>query len=248
MNIMDTVRLSIITVTYNSEKYLRTTIESVLAQIDYLYEYWIIDGGSKDSTLFIIKSYLSVFQGKLHFISEKDKGIYDAMNKGIRLSTGNVIGIINSDDYYNAGAFKTVVSQFSNDSIGLLYSDVNRIDLNGNITKVIEGNETDLKYGMSFNHPTCFVSKETYDNVGLFDLQLKIAADYDLALRIVKKGIKRKKSAIILASYREGGISSSDPRGRKETYIIQRNFFGLFWALYLYVKNEIHYMIYKVNF
>ena len=245
---MDTVRLSIITVTYNSEKYLRTAIESVLSQIDYLYEYWIIDGGSTDSTLFIIKSYLSAFQGKLHFISEKDKGIYDAMNKGIRLSTGNVIGIINSDDYYNAGVFKTVVSQFSNDSIGLLYSDVNRIDLNGNIKKVIEGNETDLKYGMSFNHPTCFVSKETYNTIGVFNLQFKIAADYDLALRIKRNHIKIAKSNIVLASYRNGGISNQGRQGIRDTFNIQKNHFGIFWALFLLVKSIIRNVIFKSNF
>ena len=94
------MKISIITVTFNSEKTLRYTIESVLNQNYDDIEYLIIDGGSTDSTLDIIKCYEPKFEGKLHYISEPDKGIYDAMNKGILMATGNVVGFLNSDDLF----------------------------------------------------------------------------------------------------------------------------------------------------
>lgn len=95
------MKLSIITVTYNSEKTLRDTIESVLSQTYTDYEYIIVDGASKDNTINIVKEYEPKFEGRMRWISEPDKGIYDAMNKGIKMSTGDVVGIINSDDFYH---------------------------------------------------------------------------------------------------------------------------------------------------
>lgn len=241
-------KLSIITVTYNSERFLKQTIESVLSQLQYVFEYWIIDGQSTDNTIGIIKSYLPKFQGKLHYISEKDRGIYDAMNKGIHICTGDIIGIINSDDYYNHGAFHEVVEKFTMNNIGLLYSDVNRIDIDGKLIKVMEGNERDLKYGMSFNHPTCFISKTTYKNVGVFDLHYRIAADYDLALRIRNSKIKIEKSNLVLSSYRDGGISNTSSRGIYDTYQIQKKEFGCIWASFIYLKSKIRFLLLKSNF
>ena len=95
------MKLSIITVTYNSEKTLRDTIESVLSQTYTDYEYIIVDGASKDNTINIVKEYEPKFEGRMRWISEPDKGIYDAMNKGIKMSTGDVVSIINSDDFYH---------------------------------------------------------------------------------------------------------------------------------------------------
>lgn len=94
------MKISVITVTFNSGKTVRYTIESVLKQEYSDYEYLVIDGGSKDNTIDIIKEYEPKFGGRMKWVSERDKGMYDAINKGIRMATGDVVGIINSDDFY----------------------------------------------------------------------------------------------------------------------------------------------------
>ena len=103
---------SIVTVCYNSEKTIETTIKSILNQTCQDYEYWIIDGKSTDRTVQIIQQYEPLFQGKLKWISEKDQGIYDAMNKGIAHSSGEIIGILNSDDYYEDDALEKIAKAY----------------------------------------------------------------------------------------------------------------------------------------
>ncbi|MEQ2961751.1 glycosyltransferase family 2 protein [Bacteroides xylanisolvens] len=241
---MKELKLSIITVTYNSEKYISQTIDSVLRQKEYLFEYWIIDGMSTDKTLDIVKSYEHLFEGKLKVLSEKDTGIYDAMNKGIRLAIGDIIGIINSDDYYYDYSFKAVLDIFQNhNDISLVYSDVCRITMSGEQKCIIDGNIKDLKLGMSLNHPSCFIKKKVYEDFGFYNLNYPIAADYELALRLRKCNVKMQKCICILAAYREGGASNISKDNIRETYLIQKKYIGNVWATYIYVKSHIRYIL-----
>ena len=128
------MKITIITVAYNSAKTIRDTIESVLSQTYNDFEYIIVDGNSKDNTIDIVKGYEDRFNNRLRWISEPDKGLYDAMNKGISMATGDIIGIINSDDFYHRNdIFEQVVSAFSDKQVDAIYGDVhfvNPSDLN----------------------------------------------------------------------------------------------------------------------
>ena len=120
--------ISILTATYNSEKTLRDTVESVLRQSCRDFEYILIDGGSKDNTVDIIKEYEPQFEGRLKYISERDNGIYDAMNKGIRMATGDVVGILNSDDFYTSDdALQKVAEAFEQHDIDATYGDIHLV-------------------------------------------------------------------------------------------------------------------------
>lgn len=233
--------ISIITVTYNSEKYLRETIESVLKQIDYLFEYIIIDGQSTDKTLTIIQNYISQFKGKLTYISEPDNGIYDAMNKGIKHAKGEIIGLINSDDFYTPNALQEIQSILNNTpDIDCIYSDAFIINESSQIEYIKKANIKDLNKGMSLNHPTCFIKKKTYQEIGLYDTKYKIAADYDFALRMKKQNCKLYYSTNILSNFRDGGASVKNMRiGINDTFKIQRNYFGLLRASYIKIKSYI---------
>lgn len=237
MSFVDT-KLSIITVTYNSERYLRETLNSVLRQKYNNYEYIIVDGGSTDSTLEILAEYTLLFGGKMSYVSEPDKGIYDAMNKGIMRTTGDYIGIINSDDRYTPDCFRHVVKTLSESTElpDVIYSDMNRIDENGNFCGVIAGNAELLKRGMLVNHPTCFVSKKAYEKYGLFDLKYRIAADYDLMLRIRNGGGSFRKCKEILSEYRDGGISFNNYKSVLEKYAIQRKYYSLPFCWYIRMR------------
>lgn len=232
------IKLSIVTVTYNSERYLRETLDSVLRQKYHNYEYIIVDGGSTDSTLTILAEYAPLFGGKMTYVSEKDRGIYDAMNKGIRKATGEYIGIINSDDRYTPECFCNVVKtlQEAPDFPDVVYSDMNRIDDKGDFCGLIVGNAELLKRGMLVNHPTCFVSKKAYEKYGLFDLEYGIAADYDLMLRIRNGGGRFRKCEEVLSEYRDGGVSFNNYKSVLEKYTIQRKYYSLPFCWYIRMR------------
>lgn len=239
------IKISIVTVTYNSDKYIKNTLDSILNQQDFLYEYWIIDGGSKDKTIDIVKTYVPDFNGKLKYISEKDEGIYDAMNKGISLASGNVIGIVNSDDYYNDFTLSKVNEAFSNNSnIGCLFSDAISIDKDGNDKGILKSSIDGLKYGMALMHPTCFVRADVYKKIGLYNTKFKIAADYDFGMRMKNNGILMIKCKYPLTKFREGGASVKNQRiGMKDTYSIQKQYIGTIWAIFIYLKASIRLLI-----
>jgi glycosyltransferase involved in cell wall biosynthesis len=180
--------ISIITITYNSEKYLAETIRSVLSQ-DYPHiEYIIVDGGSKDSTLDIIRKY----EGNIsRWVSEFDRGIADAMNKGIKMASGDIIGIIHSDDYYADPAVLGRVAEVFKNSPGVkaLYGIQDYIDPATGKTLLTWGRDADpseIKKRMYIPHPTLFVKKEVYDAIGLFRLDYRVAMDYEFAIRLTK--------------------------------------------------------------
>ena len=213
---------SIITVTYNSSKYLAETMNSVLTQDFADFEYIIVDGGSTDGTLEIIKEFAAQ-NGCIRWMSEPDNGISDAFNKGIALATGDVIGILNSDDTYSEGALSAVATVFTNDqSCDVVHGDMLRFQGDTSLYRLKPATVDDrIWHDMPINHPATFVRRDTYKKVGLFDTKLKVAMDYELMLRIYIADCRFCYLEQILANMRYGG--TSDERfmdARREVYAV----------------------------
>jgi glycosyltransferase involved in cell wall biosynthesis len=201
------MKISIITPSFNSEKTIEKTINSVIKQPhQFPLEYIIIDGGSTDRTCEIIKKYSDDIN---IFISEPDNGAYDAMNKGINFASGDIIGIINSDDWYNNGAIQLVEQEFTNPNIDILYSPIDNYYQNEYIATFVPGDLEKLPIRFTLNHPSCFIKKSAYNLVGLYNTQYKIAADYDLILRFFLSNLKFHLIDTPLAAYSLNGMSSS---------------------------------------
>lgn len=183
------MKISIITVSYNSDKTIETTFKSLSEQSYDDIEYIVIDGGSTDDTLNIVKKYRDIIN---IMVSESDKGLYDAMNKGIKLATGDVIGLINSDDlFYDHNALEKVVEVFKkNKKLDSVYADlyyVSQHNINKIIRRWVTGNQRQFKYGWHPAHPTFYIKKSVYDKFGLFDLSFNLAADFEIMLRFLAK-------------------------------------------------------------
>jgi glycosyltransferase involved in cell wall biosynthesis len=178
--------ISIITVVYNGEKYLNQTIESVINQTHKNIEYIIIDGGSTDGTIEIIKKYEKHIN---YWISEPDKGLYDAMNKGIQIANGDLIGMINSDDWYELDAVETVVNTYLKNSTNTIFH-ADRYDVYPNRDKrVYKFNTSKFKFryiGMTYSHPSMFISKEEYKK-HLYNTSLRVYSDYQFTLEAFLK-------------------------------------------------------------
>ncbi|GAB4240134.1 MAG: hypothetical protein Kow0049_27890 [Stanieria sp.] len=180
--------VSIITVVFNSGKTLEKTICSVLNQSYQNLEYIIIDGGSTDNTLDIIHKYQELIT---YWISEPDRGIYDAMNKGIKVAKGEIIGIINSGDFYTDLALEEVVNQYQvhyqNNSCLIFTGTMYRFDpqkeIKFKLVKTQKSLENNINQGMPINHPATFLTRETYEKIGFFNQKYRICADYDLIYR-----------------------------------------------------------------
>lgn len=201
--------ISIITVCFNSEKTVRNTIESVLNQTYNNVEYIIVDGLSKDKTVEIANEYTQAFADKgylYRIISEKDNGIYDAMNKGIRMATGDIVGIINSDDWYELDALETVANTYSETPFDMFYADIRILKPNG--SSFIKHSRYDrFPSSRHWNHPTTFITKKTYNECGLYACK-SIYDDYDLILKIRRAGKKTVIVNKVLANFRTGGASN----------------------------------------
>jgi len=211
-------KISIITVAFNAGKSIEDTIKSVLNQTYTNIEYIIIDGKSTDNTIEICNKY----QDKIYkIISENDKGIYDAMNKGVNLATGDIIGILNADDFYaDSNVIQNVVSKFEQNQIDGLYADLVYVDGEdtSKITrKWISGDykENAFLNGWMPPHPTFFIKNECYKKYGNYSLELKSAADYELMLRMIHKHkIKLGYLNKIITKMRVGGVSNSSFKNR----------------------------------
>lgn len=215
-SIMGCMKISLITVTFNSADTLRDTLESVLAQSYPEIEYIIIDGASKDQTVSIIKAYESRFGGRLHWISEPDKGLYDAMNKGIRMATGDIVGIINSDDFYHrTDVIEKVAEAFKEKEVEAVYSDVrfvNPDNLDKTVRYYSSRNFTPRRFRFGFMpaHPTFFTYKKYFDDFGYYKTDYKIAADYELLIRFLYvHRLKTKYLALDFMKMRTGGASTA---------------------------------------
>lgn len=185
------MKISIITVAYNSAKTIEDTIRSVISQNYVNIEYIIIDGKSTDATLDIINTY---HQNVSRIISEADQGIYDAMNKGIKIATGQIIGFLNSDDVFeNENVLSLIADQFNRDhSISMVYGDLKYV-LSNDLNKIKRRWKSLPYYDKFFDdghvppHPSLYIKKEVYDQVGYFKNDYKLAADYEFMLRLFKK-------------------------------------------------------------
>lgn len=220
------MKVSIITVTYNSEQHLEETIQSVINQSYQNIEYIIIDGASTDSTLTIVEKYKSKIS---KIVSEKDEGLYFALNKGIELATGDIIGILHSDDFYtNVDVIKNIIETFSNNKCDAVYANLNYVS-KINTTKIIrKWNSGNYKEGSFINgwmppHPTFFVKKEIYNKLGSFNTRLKTSADYELMLRFIHKNkIKLGYLHQFIVSMRVGGQSNESVNNRIKANIEDR--------------------------
>lgn len=210
------IRISIITVCFNSAATIRETIESVLSQDYKNIEYIIVDGSSTDGTQEIVNDYTS---GIAKFISEKDKGLYDAMNKGIDLATGDVIGLLNSDDIFaHSHVISRVADIFGQKNVEIVYGDLYyfRSGFPDKPLRFYLGGQFSLKkisYGLMPPHPTFFIKKSVYEKYGKFDTQYSLSADFDLILRFL--GIHKvffEYLPEVLVKMRMGGKSTSSLR------------------------------------
>lgn len=200
------MKISIITVVLNAKKTIRKTIESVLLQEYKDIEYLIIDGGSTDGTLSIIEEYRSKLSC---FVSEPDCGIYDAMNKGIKKSTGDIIGLLNADDWYEKEALPLVAAEFERTKASIVAGGIFYIEKNGIKKLRRQVSFSELWRTMPTGHPSIFITRKAYNEFGLYDTQYKIAADYELLLRMYHAGSSVTMTGTIFANFRIGGTTST---------------------------------------
>jgi glycosyltransferase involved in cell wall biosynthesis len=220
------MKISIITVTYNSAETIEQTIQSVINQSYRDVEYIIIDGQSSDATLSIIEKYKNQIS---KIVSEKDNGLYDALNKGIALATGDVIGILHSDDFYTStNVLQLYADTFQKNYSDAVYSDLYYVD-KVNTDKIIRKwksgyyKSNSFLYGWMPPHPTFFVKAECYKKFGNFNLQFKSAADYELMLRFIhKQKIKISYLPTFTVKMRVGGKSNASVTNRVNANIEDR--------------------------
>ncbi len=235
------MKISIITATFNSENSLQRTIDSVAEQDYEDIEHIIIDGGSTDNTLNIVKSNLNNVN---KYISEKDNGIYSAFNAGIKLATGDIIGFLNSDDIYtNPHVISKVVNSFRIKNCDVLYGNLIYQSKDNTDSKTIRYWKSNvfhpncLKYGWMPPHPTVYCKKEIYNKYGYYDEKFRISADYDYILRIFKESsIKKTYLPTVMVKMDIGGISNGSFKGicrklKEDLHAIKRNRVGGFYTI-----------------
>jgi len=247
------MKLSIITATYNSENNITGCLSSVYNQSYKNMEHIIIDGLSKDDTLSILKLY----QNKnLNIISEKDTGIYDALNKGIQLATGDVIGFLHSDDlYYSDNTLKNIMHIFEDQSVDAVYGDL--IYITQDLSKTVRYWQSGffslkkLKSGWMPPHPTLFLRKSIYETYGVFDTDFKIAADYDFILRVLnKKNLKIVYLPEVITKMRVGGASNKSvkniiQKSREDYRALKKNHIGGIYTLIIKNISKVKQFIFK---
>jgi len=196
---------------------LRDTLSSILRQTYKDYEVWIIDGASRDATMDIVHEFEPAFEGRLQYVSERDKGIYDAMNKGIHRATGSIVGILNSDDFYTSdNALETIADAFrSDDKLELTYGDVHYVN-DGELQVSVRYYSSRifrpslLRWGYMPAHPSCYVLKSVYDEIGDYSINYKIASDFDMMVRLFhSRGVRYRYIPKDFVTMRTGGISTS---------------------------------------
>lgn len=214
------MKISLITVTYNSAGSLRDTIESILRQTYKDVEYIIVDGLSQDGTVDIVREYEQVFGGRMRWISEKDKGLYDAMNKGINMATGDIIGILNSDDFFTSDTVLQSVAEAFTDDIDAVYGDIHFVrpsDLSKCVRYYSSRNFRPwaLRFGYMPAHPSFYARRELFKKYGGYSLDYKLAADYEMMVRLFRKAnIRYKYLPIDMVTMRTGGVSTRSVRNR----------------------------------
>ena len=217
------MKISVITATFNSGKTVKDTIESVLRQTYKDVEYIVVDGKSTDDTMRIVRSYEPMFGGRLVYVSEPDRGIYDAMNKGIAMATGDVVGILNSDDFYTSDdVLENIVKALADGDVDAVYGDVhyvNDYDL-GKCVRYYTSrpfHRSWMRFGFMPAHPSFYCRRSIYEKFGTFDLSYKVAADFENLLRLIFiHRIHTRYVAKDFVTMRTGGASSSGLRSHKQ--------------------------------
>lgn len=216
--------VSIITVVFNAALTLRDSIDSVLSQNGIDLEYIIIDGGSTDGSVEIIKEYSDRLS---YWVSERDSGIYDAMNKGIAQATGGLVGIINSDDWYAPGVLKTVYDQHLKNPNAVIHGDMMLAAESGTDLRCLPAPDHPSVQGefkkMTVNHPATFVPRHLYEKYSAFDLSYRLSADYELIIRLLSKGVPFVPLHEVTSYFRLGG-QSGGVKTYKENFAIQRKY------------------------
>lgn len=211
--------ISIITATYNSAATVRDTIESVLQQTHKNVEYIIKDGGSKDNTLAICREYEPRFGGRMKIISGPDLGIYDAMNQGIEVATGDVIGILNSDDfYYDERVLEDINRAMENQPVDCVYGDLRFVQTDNpdKVVRIWKGSQHEkgafLK-GWHPAHPTFYARRECFERLGAFKTSYAVSADFELMLRFIEVAeLRNRYIPRYFVTMRMGGESTGSLR------------------------------------
>ena len=218
--------LTLITACYNSAAVIRTAMESVLRQAWPEIEYLVIDGGSTDGTVEIIREYEPKFGGRMKWISERDQGLYDALNKGIRMSTGDVVGILNADDFFAADDSVAHVAQvFFDSTVDCVFGDV-RFVYATDLTRPVRYYSSKYfrpwlsRLGYLPAHPTFYCKRELFEKNGCYHTDYRIAADHELLIRfLVKAKMRYRYLSEVLVVMRMGGMST---RSVENTMILNR--------------------------
>ena len=235
------MKISIITSVYNNKETIEDAIKSVLSQSYDNIEYIIVDGGSSDGTLEIIEKYKNDIA---HYISEPDKGIYDGLNKGVQLATGDVVAFLHSDDIYASDTIiEDIAQEFQKSKVDGVYGDLIYTPKE-DTTKILRYWKSKpfkpemLKQGWMPAHPTLFLKKSVYDKYGTFDLNFKIAGDYDFMLRVLSAGISVSYLPQVFYKMRMGGASNKSLKNillksREDLHALQRNNVGGMGSLFI---------------
>lgn len=207
------MKISIITVCYNSEATIRDTIESVLSQSYSNIEYIIVDGASKDGTMAIVNEYKDRIA---KIVSEPDKGIYDAMNKGVELASGDFVGVLNSDDIFARSNVVGDLADFltTNSHLDGAYADLVfvRRECTDEVTRAYSSKNFSnwkIRFGFMCPHPTFYVRRRLFKELGSYKLGYRVSADFELMARFIKNGVKLGRNPRVMVKMRDGGISTT---------------------------------------
>lgn len=242
---MHEILVSVITPCYNSSSTIEKTLQCIENQTYKNLEYIIIDGGSTDDTLKIIERHRDKLPKSLRLVSERDNGIYDAMNKGVQLAQGSLIGIVNSDDWYENDTVEQVVKHYSGSRYEVVYG--MQRNFSGDKEKSAFIYHHDFLPEQMITHPTCFVTADSYKDFGLFDTKYRSAADYDLMLRFYEsKKVTFTPIMRVLSNFRLGGMSGSQT-GVRENAIIryQRGYMSKKRYRFVMTKSHIYEWLHK---
>ena len=210
------MRISVITATYNSGRTIGDTLESVLRQTYSDVELIVVDGASRDDTMDVVRRYEPRFGGRLHWTSEPDRGIYDAMNKGIARATGDVIGILNSDDFYTSDTvLERVAEAMAGGDVDAVYGDIHYVR-DGDLRRCVRYYSSRpfrrwmMRLGFMPAHPSFYCRREVYERCGTFDTTYRVAADFENLLRLIYVNrIKTRYLPVDFVTMRTGGASTS---------------------------------------
>ena len=221
--------ISIVTIVFNDVEHIEQTITSVLSQDPKNLEYIIIDGGSTDGTVDVIRKYEDAIA---YWSSQKDNGIVDAFNKGIKKATGDITGLVNSGDFLEPDTLKKVSEVFESSNADIIYGDMQYWEKQHK-EYIYKANHSLLARFMSLNHPAVFVRKEIYNQYGLFDDTYRVAMDYDLMLRFYSKGAKFQYIDTVLSNMTLGGVSDLNWQlAYHESFNIRKKYLGNSVSLY----------------